>query len=80
MQAKIASKQRASLHALQVDRETLKKRWEVAEHLRLERITNRLAELNQHFTMPEEAHEDSFAKIASKKRASLHALQPDRET
>ena len=61
--AKIASKQRASLYALQVDRETLKNRWEVDEHLRLEHVTARLAELNQHFTMAEEALEDSLAVI-----------------
>ena len=61
--AKIASKQRASLYALQVDRETLKNRWEVDEHLRHEHITDRLAELNQHFTRAEEALEDSLAVI-----------------
>lgn len=61
--AKIASKQRASLYALQVDRETLKNRWEVDEHLRLEHVTDRLAELNQHFTMAEEALKDSLAVI-----------------
>ena len=61
--AKIASKQRASLYALQVDRETLKNRWEVDEHLRQEHITDRLAELNQHFTMAEEALKDSLAVI-----------------
>ena len=61
--AKIASKQRASLYALQVDRETLKNRWEVDEHLRLEHVTDRLAELNQHFTMAEEALEHSLAVI-----------------
>ena len=61
--AKIASKQRASLHALQVDRETLKNRWEVDEHLQTEHVTDRLAELNQHFTLAEEALEDSLAVI-----------------
>ena len=61
--AKIASKQRASLYALQVDRETLKNRWEVDENLRHEHVTARLAELNQHFTTAEEALEDSLAVI-----------------
>ena len=61
--ARTASKQRASLYALQLDRETLKNRWEVDEHLRHEHVTDRLAELNQHFTMAEEALKDSLAVI-----------------
>ena len=63
MEEHLRLEQRASLHALQVDRETLKTRWEVEEHLRLEHVTNRLAELNQHFTMADEALEDSLAVI-----------------
>ena len=42
---KIASKLRASQHALQVDRETLRKRWDVDEHLQLVHITDQLVEL-----------------------------------
>ncbi len=61
--AKIASKLRASQHALQVDRETLRNRWEVDEHLQLVHVTDQLAELNQHFTMAEEAIEHSLAVI-----------------
>ena len=61
--AKIASKLRASQHALQVDRETLRNRWEVDEHLQLVHVTDRLAELNQHFTMAEEAIDDSLDVI-----------------
>lgn len=64
--AKIASKLRASQHALQVDRETLRKRWDVDEHLQLVHVTDQLAELNQHFTMAEEAIEDSLAVIEQK--------------
>ena len=61
--AKIASKLRASQHAIQVDRETLRNRWDVDEHLQLVHVTDRLAELNQHFTTAEEAIEDSLAVI-----------------
>ena len=64
--AKIASKLRASQHALQIDRETLRNRWDVDEHLQLVHITDQLAELNQHFTMAEEAIEDSLAVIEQK--------------
>ena len=64
--AKIASKLRASQNALQVDRETLRKRWDVDEHLQLVHITDQLAELNQHFTMAEDAIEDSLAVIEQK--------------
>lgn len=51
--AKIASKLRASAHALTVDRETLRQRWELDEMLQLQQITDHLAELNQHFTTAE---------------------------
>ncbi len=61
--AKIASKLRASQHALQIDRETLRNRWEVDGHLQLVHVTDQLAELNQHFTMAEEAIEESLAVI-----------------
>ena len=61
--AKIASKLRASQHALQVDRETLRNRWEVDEHLQYVHVTDQLAELNKHFTMAEEAIESSLAVI-----------------
>ncbi len=51
--AKIASKLRASVHAVEVDRETLRQRWEVDEMLQLQHVTDRLAELNEFFTMTE---------------------------
>ena len=53
----------ASQHALQVDRETLRNRWEVDEHLQFVHITDQLAELNKHFTLAEEAIENSLAVI-----------------
>ena len=52
--AKIASKLRASVHAIAVDRETLRQRWEVDEHLQLQRITDNLVDLNDCFTSAEE--------------------------
>lgn len=51
--AKIASKLRASAHALTVDRETLRQRWELDEMLQLQQITDHLAELNECFTTAE---------------------------
>ena len=51
--AKIASKLRASVHAIAVDRETLRQRWEVDEHLQLQHITDNLVDLNECFTSAE---------------------------
>lgn len=51
--AKIASKLRASAHALVVDRETLRRRWEVDEGLQLQHVTDHLADLNECFTTAE---------------------------
>ena len=51
--AKIASKLRASAHALDVDRETLRARWEVDETLQLQHVTEYLAELNECFAATE---------------------------
>ena len=51
--AKIASKLRASVHAIAVDRETLRQRWEVDEHLQLQHITDNLVDLNEYFTSAE---------------------------
>ena len=51
--AKIASKLRASAHALDVDRETLRRRWEVDTVFQLQRTTDNLADLNGCFTMAE---------------------------
>ena len=51
--AKIASKLRASAHALDIDRETLRQRWEVDEMLQLQRVTDDLARLNEYFTATE---------------------------
>ncbi|KAK3170713.1 hypothetical protein OEA41_002795 [Lepraria neglecta] len=45
--AKIANKLRASAHALDVDRETLRARWEVDNNLQLQHIADHLAELNE---------------------------------
>ncbi|KAM0798003.1 hypothetical protein BDR22DRAFT_974917 [Usnea florida] len=52
--AKIASKLRASVHAIAVDRETLRQRWEIDEHLQLQHITDNLVDLNDCFTSAEE--------------------------
>ena len=51
--AKIASKLRASVHAIVVDRETLRQRWEVDEHLQLQHVTDNLVDLNECFTSAE---------------------------
>ena len=51
--AKIASKLRASAHALDVDREALRQRWEVDEMLQVQHVTDRLAEVNEYFTATE---------------------------
>ena len=51
--AKIASKLRASVHAIAVDRETLRQRWEVDEHLQLQHVTDNLVDLNECFTSAE---------------------------
>lgn len=51
--AKIASKLRASAHAIDVDRETLRRRWEVDTVLQLQHITDNLADLNGCFTTAE---------------------------
>ena len=52
--AKIASKLRASVHAIAVDRETLRQRWEVDEYLQLQHITDNLVDLNECFTSAED--------------------------
>lgn len=51
--AKIASKLRASAHALGMDRENLRQCWEVDEALQLQHVTDNLAELNEYFTTTE---------------------------
>ena len=51
--AKIASKLRASAHALDLDRDTLRQRWEVDEILQLQHVTDDLAQLNEYFTATE---------------------------
>ena len=51
--AKVASKLRASAHALDVDRETLRQCWEVDEMLQLQHVTDDLAQLNEYFTATE---------------------------
>ena len=61
--AKIASKLRASNHALQIDRETLRQRWELDEHLQLEPVTERLSDLSLHFSRAEEAIDDALDVI-----------------
>ncbi|CAD6578528.1 MAG: hypothetical protein ASARMPREDX12_008881 [Alectoria sarmentosa] len=53
MLAKIASKLRASAHALDVDREALRRRWEVDDKLQHQHITDHLADLNECFTSAE---------------------------
>ena len=51
--AKIASKLRASAHALEADRESLRRRWEIDEKLQLQHVTLHLADLNGFFTTAE---------------------------
>lgn len=51
--AQIASKLRASAHAFGVDRETLRRRWEIDDWLQLQTTTDHLAALNDFFTMAE---------------------------
>lgn len=51
--AKIASKLRASAHTLDVDRGTLRQRWEVDSGLQLQHVTDGLADLNECFTTAE---------------------------
>ena len=51
--AKIASKLRASAHALDIDRETLRQCWEVDEKLQLQHVTDDLTRLNGYFTATE---------------------------
>lgn len=54
MLAKIASKLRASAHALVVDRDTLRRRWEADSNwLQLQHITDNLADLNECFARAE---------------------------
>lgn len=52
--ATIASKLRASAHAIFIDRETLRQRWEVDSSLKLQDVTDDLVELNQFFTRAED--------------------------
>lgn len=51
--AKVASKLRASAHALDIDREKLRQCWEVDEMLQLQHVTDDLAQLNEYFTATE---------------------------
>ena len=53
--AKIASKLRASAHAVDVDRGNLRQCWEVDEMLQLQHVTDDLAQLNEYFTTTENA-------------------------
>ncbi len=64
--AKIASKLRASAHALDVDRETLRQRWEVDTVLQLQRTTDNLADLNGCFTMAENGIHSALEVIEKK--------------
>ena len=61
--AKIASKLRASVHAIAVDRETLRQRWEVDEHLQLQHVTDHLVDLNECFTSAEIGIHDALEVI-----------------
>ena len=51
--AKIASKLRASAHALDTDRENLRRCWEADEALQVQHVTDHLAELNGYFSATE---------------------------
>lgn len=64
--AKIASKLRASAHAISVDRETLRQRWELDEMLQLQQITNHLADLNECFTKAENGIYGGFEIIENR--------------
>ena len=61
--AKIASKLRASAHALDVDRDTLRQRWEIDGNLQLQQVTKYLAELNECFTKAENGIKDALMVI-----------------
>ena len=61
--AKIASKLRASGHAVDVDRDTLRERWNVDAHLQTQRVTDHLQELNECFTRVEDAIGDALSVI-----------------
>lgn len=64
--AKIASKLRASAHALDVDRDTLRKRWDTDNFLQEQHITDHLSDLNRFFTQAEEGIRDALRVIENK--------------
>ena len=61
--AQIASKLRASAHAIDVDRGTLRQRWEVDENLQLQSVTDHLSDLNECFTRAEDGIRDALEVI-----------------
>ncbi|MCJ1453277.1 hypothetical protein MMC28_003623 [Mycoblastus sanguinarius] len=63
MLARIASKIRASAHAIDMDRDTLRERWNVDSHLQLQHVTDHLGDLNKCFTRIEDGMRDSLEVI-----------------
>lgn len=61
--AKIASKLRACAHAFDVDRETLRARWEVDNNFQLQHITDHIAISMNILTRAEDGIEDALAVI-----------------
>lgn len=61
--AKIASKLRASAHAIDIDRDTLRQRWEVDGNLQRQTVTDHLADLNHYFTRAEDGIRDALTVI-----------------
>ena len=64
--AKIASKLRASAYALDVDQETLRRRWEADSRLQYQDVTDHLSELNTCFTTAEDGIKDALRVIENK--------------
>lgn len=61
--AHIASKLRASAHAVAVDRDALRRRWAVDEKLRLQSVTDHLEDLNECFGRAEDGMRDALDVI-----------------
>lgn len=61
--ARVASKLRASAHAVDVDRGTLRQRWEVDEGLQLQTVTDHLKNLNECLGRAEDGIRDGLGVI-----------------
>jgi len=58
--ARIASKLRASAYALAVDRDTLRRRWDVDENLQLQTVTDHFVDLSEYFCVAEDGIRDAL--------------------